>query len=603
MCGIAAIVEPDCVGQNNLRARLNSMIRSQRHRGPDAEGQYIDPKGSLGLGHNRLSIIDLSQSGRQPMCDPTGRYWIIFNGEAYNYLELRAELKGWYPFRTRTDTEVVLASYAKWGAGCLDRLIGMFAFAIWDTQSRELFAARDRFGVKPLYYHQQPDGGLLLASEIKALHAAGVSVSPDPISWATYLTYGLCDHSDRSFWEGVRSLPPGHLLTWRDRELRIKRWYDLAARVSTVENRRVDEVEEEYLALLKESVTLRFRSDVPVGINLSGGLDSSTLLGMVQIVQGAESDVKAFTFVTGDARYDELPWVEQMLARTRHPNIICPLKPEDVPALAESVQAHQDEPFGGLPTLAYARVFERARSEGVLVLLDGQGMDEQWAGYDYYQSLPDRGDVSIIQGVANSAVRPDCLSPDFRRLAEPLNSAGPFDDRVRNLQYRDTRFTKIPRALRFNDRISMRSSTELREPFLDHRLFELALRQPTERKITQGTGKWLLRRIVNKIVPRAICEGPKRTLQTPQREWLKGPLREWLWELTDEALAAYGGTWLDAEAINAARKQYLDHTVDNSFHLWQWISLGLMLRRDSSLRSSSRLPAPQVSTSLSAHTA
>jgi asparagine synthase (glutamine-hydrolysing) len=149
----------------------------------------------------------------------------------------------------------------------------------------------------------------------------------------------------------------------------------------------------------------------------------------------------------------------------------------------------------------------------------------------------------------------------------------------------------------------MRSSTELREPFLDHRLFELALRQPTERKITQGTGKWLLRRIVNKIVPRAICEGPKRTLQTPQREWLKGPLREWLWEVTDEALAAYGGTWLDAEAINAARKQYLDHTVDNSFHLWQWISLGLMLRRDSSLRSSSRLPAPQVSTSLSAHTA
>lgn len=590
MCGIAAIVEHDCIGQNHIRARLDSMIRSQGHRGPDAEGRYFNTAGSVGLGHNRLSIIDLSQSGRQPMSDPTGRYWIIFNGEAYNYLEVRGELRDWYPFRTRTDTEVVLASYAKWGAGCLDRLIGMFAFVIWDAHSRELFAARDRFGVKPLYYYEQPDGGLLLASEIKALHAAGVSASPDPISWATYLTYGLCDHSDRSFWEGIRSLPPGHLLTWRDRNLQIRQWYDLVARVDAVDNRTVDAVEEEYLALLTESVSLRFRSDVPVGINLSGGLDSSTLLGVVQRVQGDQSDVKAFTFVTGDARYDELPWVEQMLASTRHPSIICPLEPEDVPALAESVQAHQDEPFGGLPTLAYARVFERARSEGVIVLLDGQGMDEQWAGYDYYQSPPDRKDVSIVQGVASSAVRPDCLTSDFRGLAEPLNVAGAFDDTLRNLQYRDARFTKIPRALRFNDRISMRSSTELREPFLDHRLFELALKQPTERKITQGTGKWLLRRIVNKVVPRGICESPKRALQTPQREWLRGPLREWLWELTDEALAAYGGTWLDTEAITAARKQYLDHNVDNSFHLWQWISLGLMLRREAQVfRASSGL--------------
>jgi len=556
------------------------MIRAQGHRGPDAEGRYVDPSGSVGLGHNRLSIIDLSQGGRQPMSDPTGRFWIIFNGEAYNYLELRRELESWYPFRTRTDTEVVLASYVKWGEASLDKLIGMFAFAIWDNQTRELFAARDRFGVKPLYYCRQPNGALLLASEIKALHAAGISSSPDPISWATYLTHGLYEHSDRSFWEGIRSLPPGHLLTWHDRKLQIRQWYDLAARVAAVDNRTEDAVEEEYLSLLTESVSLRFRSDVPVGINLSGGLDSSTLLGVVQKVQGPDSEVKAFTFVTGDARYDELPWVQQMLTSTQHPSIVCPLEPKDVPALAESVQAHQDEPFGGLPTLAYARVFERARTEGVVVLLDGQGMDEQWAGYDYYQSPPDHEHVSIVQGVTSSAVRPDCLTQEFRELAKPLNRQRPFADTLRNLQYRDARFTKIPRALRFNDRISMRSSTELREPFLDHRLFELAIRQPAERKIKDGVGKWLLRRIVNKLVPSGVRESPKRALQTPQREWLRGPLREWLWELTDEALIAYGGTWLDAVAVKAVRQEYLDHTVDNSFHLWQWISIGLMLRSE-----------------------
>jgi asparagine synthase (glutamine-hydrolysing) len=587
MCGIAAILEQDSRKQNQISARLDSMIRSQVHRGPDAQGHYFNFDSSVGLGHNRLSIIDLSHAGQQPMSDPTGRFWIVFNGEAYNYLEIRRELEGWYQFRTRTDTEVVLASFARWREKCLDRFVGMFAFAVWDTQTRELFAARDRFGVKPLYYCEQPAGGLLLASEIKAFHAAGVSASPDPVSWATYLAHGLCDHTDRTFWEGVRSLPPGHFLIWRDGELQIRQWYDLATIVSAAEdNRPVEVVEEEYLSLLMQSVSFRFRSDVPVGINLSGGLDSSTLLGLVQRVQGTESDVKAFTFVTGDPRYDELPWVQQMLASTQHPSIVCQLEPGDVPALAESVQAHQDEPFGGLPTLAYARVFEQARKEGVIVLLDGQGMDEQWAGYDYYQSLNDRKDVSVIQGVTGTAARPDCMTSEFRKLAEPFQIKRPFRDALRNLQYRDALSTKIPRALRFNDRISMRSSTELREPFLDHRLFELAMRQPTDRKIKRGTGKWLLRRIANKLVPSDVCESPKRALQTPQREWLKGPLRSWLCELTDEALAAYGGDWLDTAAVRAARTEYFDHNVENSFYLWQWISIGLMLRREAKVFAS-----------------
>jgi len=232
----------------------------------------------------------------------------------------------------------------------------------------------------------------------------------------------------------------------------------------------------------------------------------------------------------------------------------------------------EDEPFGGLPTLAYARVFERAREAGVIVLLDGQGMDEQWAGYDYYRTDGD-GTVSLIQGTRQRSVRPECLTPGMLARAERPELPAPFPDRLRNLQYRDIRYTKIPRALRFNDRISMRSSTELREPFLDHRLVELALRQPAERKIRDGQQKWMLRSLVGELLPKGVAEAPKRPLQTPQREWLRGPLREWATGQIERALES---GWLDADAVRREWRVYCAGEGDNSFFVWQWISLGLL---------------------------
>ena len=554
------------------------MVSSQHHRGPDADGIYVDPARVASLGHNRLSIIDLSPAGQQPMSTPDGRFQIVFNGEIYNYLELRSELAD-YPYRSQTDTEVVLAAYQRWGKACLDRFLGMFAFLLWDEQEQCLFAARDRFGVKPLNYFVDGDGTLLIASEIKALHAAGAPAEFDPVTWATYLTSGAYDHSERTFWKGIKSLPAGHTLTWQNDSLQIRRWYDLAERSGLELDRRpLEAVQEEYLSLLADSVRLRFRSDVPVGINLSGGLDSSTLLGLVQQLQGPESEVIAYTFVTGDKEYDELPWVEQMLARTRHPLRVCWLSAEEVPQLAESVQKHQDEPFGGLPTLAYARLFEIARADGTIVLLDGQGMDEQWAGYDYYLAAlnGNGGSSNLIQGTKQSPVRVDCLTPEFLSLAQPFKPQQPFPDKLRNMQYRDAVFTKIPRALRFNDRVSMRSSSELREPFLDHRLFELALRQPAERKIADGKSKWFLRQTAKQLLPDGVVEAPKRPLQTPQREWLRGPLREWAGGQIEDALAVFGGSWLDESAVRKSWQNYCDGEGDNSFFVWQWISLGLL---------------------------
>jgi asparagine synthase (glutamine-hydrolysing) len=555
------------------------MMASQRHRGPDDAGCWIDTDGAVGLGHNRLSILDLSAAGRQPMWSGDGRRAIIFNGEIYNFRELRTEL-GNYRYRSRTDTEVILAAYERWGEHCLERFIGMFAFLIWDTREHRVFAARDRFGVKPLYYHLRPNGTLLAASEIKALLACGVEAVPDARTWATYLVHGLYDHSERTFWDQIQSLPPGHSFDWRGGRLHVRRWYDIADRVGhEFDERPETEVRKEYLALLEDSIRLRFRADVPVGINLSGGLDSSTLLGLVQAIQGRDSEVKAFTFVTGDPCYDELPWVRQMLEQTRHPLVVCELEAADVPALADSASRHEDEPFGGLPTLAYARLFEQARAAGVKVLLDGQGMDEQWGGYDYYSAAVEGGQAGLVQGTSDRPVRPECVQPELAALAEPFSAPRPFADELQNAQYRDLRHTKIPRALRFNDRVSMRASTELREPFLDHRLVELALRQRPERKIAGRIRKRMLREIAAELVPRGVIEAPKRPLQTPQREWLRGSLRRWAQDRIESAISTWGGTWMDSDRVRAAWRAYLEGASDNSHYVWQWISLDMLARR------------------------
>ena len=557
--------------------QLETMIRVQRHRGPDGARLHCESDARVGLGHNRLSIIDLSPNGAQPMSNQREDVWIVFNGEIYNYRELRAELTG-YPFRTQSDTEVILAAYERWGENCLDHLIGMFAFVLWDRCEQKLLAVRDRFGVKPLFYHRKPDGTLYIASEIQAFLAAGIESGPDPQAWASYFVSGLYDHQPATFWTNILALPAGHKLTCHNGRFTVSRWYDLADRTGLQVDTRTEQViADEYLELLHESMRLRFRSDVPVGVALSGGLDSSILLSLVDSIGGKENTT-VFTYITGDTNYDELPWVQQMLAASNHPLVVSQLRPEDVPALAASVQRHESEPFGGLPTLAYAQLFEEARSRGVIVLCDGQGLDEQWAGYDYYRNPEQEQLQGPVQASRNRALRPECLEPEFKGLAQSFSPPRPYPDALRNRQYFDTRYAKIPRALRFNDRVSARSSTELREPFMDHRLFEIAFRQPADRKIRGGTHKWLLRQLARRLMPSAISEAPKRPVQTPQREWLRGPLRKWTLECIEAALSQYGGVWLLSDRVREACREYFAGGDDNSFFLWQWISLGLMVQ-------------------------
>ena len=548
------------------------MNEVQGHRGPDGEGVWADVNGRAGLGHRRLSILDLSAAGAQPMASPDGRWLISFNGEIYNYRELRSQLSTW-PFRSQTDTEVLLAAWERWGESALERLVGMFAFILWDGVEEKLWAVRDRFGVKPLCWAQLPGGGIAAASEARALHAAGVERRIDACSWATALAKGFSDGWERTFWEGVNQVPAGCLLEWKDGEARIRRWYDFPARVGEEETRGEREAAEEYVSLLQESVRLRFRSDVAVGVNLSGGLDSSVLIALLKEVSEASDGVRAFTFTTGNREYDELPWVKGMLEQTGHELVESRLSPAEAMELARKVFDAAEGPYGGLPTVAYAKLFRTGRAMGTYVLLDGQGMDEQWAGYDYYRwagQNPDR--APTVQGASDRAVRPECLTREFAAKAAEVDDGIAVGGPVRRLQYRDAFRTKLPRALRYNDRVSMMWSCELREPFLDHRLFELAFRQPDERKIRNGEGKWMLRQMSARMVPGRVRLAPKRALQTPQREWLRGPLREWA---EDWIRRSWTLGWFEKEGVDREWSRFLRGESDTSAYVWQWICAGM----------------------------
>ena len=563
MCGIAGII-----GVGAKKASIDAMLAAQAHRGPDAQKTHLDE--GVALGHNRLSIIDLSSAADQPFYSQDGRYTLVFNGEIYNYLELKRILEDSYNFQTQSDTEVLLAAFLHWGNDCLAHLNGMFSFAIWDSQEERLFAARDRFGVKPFYYHKAEDG-FYFASEIKSLFAAGISKIPNEGVWASYFAYGSYGMPNETFWQDVNQLPGGHFLELSDDKLQIHQWYDFVKEVQKYDLKlSFEAVKMRYLQLLDSSIKLRFRADVPLGFNVSGGLDSSALLALVNRTANGEN-INAYTFYTGDDRYDELPWVKDLIAHTKNPLHTVLFEAKDVAEAAASMSALQDEPFGGVPTLAYAAIFKEAVSQGVKVLLDGQGMDEQWAGYDYYAQKQSQ---STIQGVTSSPFMKGVLSKAFLAKAKKPVYPTPFKDRVLNLQYRDLFYTKIPRALRFNDCVSMAASTELREPFLDYRLVEFAFAQPLDYKIKDGVQKYLLRDLVSEHLSNNISLAPKRPLQTPMREWLGNELAPWVQEAL---IALKSHSWFDEKALQVAFEKYKAGEQDSSFHIWQWVNTSLLL--------------------------
>lgn len=612
MCAIAGILGPDA----NLRT-VQSMTRAQAHRGPDGEGYWSAP--SVALGHRRLKILDLSDAGRQPMTTADGRFTIVFNGEIYNFREIGQDLAE-FNFRSRTDTEVILYAFMKWGPACLDRFVGMFALAIWDSQKKELFCARDRLGIKPFYYSLLRDN-FIFSSEIKGILAAGVRPEMNEAVVYDYLARDFYEHREESFFKGIMKLAPGHRMTWTEGRLTSPRRYwslqEDAGRL-TVEADPAGR-EERLMALAGDAVRSHLISDVPVGVALSGGLDSATLLALLDKSHPDPTRVEAFSFSFSDPAYSERPFVEAMAKHTGRRAHFVEVSPGSFAETAERFALEQEEPFAGAPISAYSLCYQMARKNGFIVMMDGSGVDEGLAGYGRFlpafwadlfaagewHELEKEFGVSGIQteeqrqralqqmsaaalphsdtGVGQDltvSVRPDCLTEEFQSTAraELPEFERPFTDHLRNLMYRELRYTKLPRALRFRDRLSMAVGTELRPPFLDHRLLAYEFALPREDRVHRGVSKAILRRAAARLLPDAVRMASKRSVQTPQREWFRRELREWVRERIDTTTFWQRG-WVDRKRGLAAMNAFFEGAGDNSFFLWQWINLELWARQ------------------------
>lgn len=605
MCGITGSFRREGPLEQNISLAMRDSLA---HRGPDDAGLWSSPSTGITLGSRRLAIFDLSPRGHQPMQDATRTLTIVFNGEIYNWVELRKELRRFYPFRSHTDTEVLLAAYTRWGPGFLHRLNGMFAFALWDETEQRLLMARDRFGEKPLYYVHRP-GLLLFASEIKAILASGL-VSPEPHLQSIYrfLAYRETDAAEETLFRDIVALPAAHALYYSAQQdsCKLLKYWDLDPAAEIPPS--VDRVyAERLLELMRSSVNLRMRSDVPVGSCLSGGLDSSSLVGLSASHPGA-SRPSTFSARFDDPSIDEGDYIRSVTDLFSTPNYTVFPDPRRMMEELSTFAWHQEHPFAGPSIYAQWCVMRLANEQGVTVLLDGQGGDETLAGYllssganykDLFSNLRWctlarnafdeirqhglRGLAKILlpqlpvtlRNIAYSFSEPLSLTADFASVAfaPPTHLKSGFSSTLHDELYQQLRCSMLPKLLRFADRSSMAFSREVRLPFLDHRVVEFLFAIPESQKICGTTTKFILRnamrgRIPNKVVDRK----DKKGFETPQAAWLRGPLRFWAESVLHSRQFRERG-WIDDRAALKTWGDFLARPSKNHSLLFRWLSL------------------------------
>ncbi len=581
---------------------VRAMSESLAHRGPDGEGFHID--GRVGLAHRRLSIIDLSEEGAQPMANEDGSLRLIFNGEIYNYLELRDELVALgHRFRSVTDTEVILHAYEEWGRDCLQRFNGMWAFALFDARREELFCARDRIGVKPFYY-TVADGSFLFASEIKALLVhPDVGRRPNDRALMAFLAWGVADHNEETMFSGILQLPPAHALIVRQGGIEGPfRYWDVEVNGEAASAPGTDEAAREGLrTLLTDAVRLRLRSDVPVGTCLSGGIDSSTLTVLINEILRAEAPASVgtrqntFSVCFDDPRFSESRFMDVVVEATgvsSHRTSPDPARLWD--DIGDLLYA-QDEPFASLSIYAQYCVMRLAR-DSVKVVLDGQGADEQLAGYIAYQTsyirglLRERhlrqalgeiaGSMRHHRGFFSWAVRQALVRSDRRGLlrGEPPEVLR-YQGSLAEVLKRELVSTNLPLLLHWEDRNSMAFSIEARVPFLDYRLVEYLASLPLDQKIRRGVTKYVLRGAIRDLVPDSIrCRMDKMGFVTPEEIWMKGELRPRVLDLFASQAFRMRPYW-DADAVAANYRDFLEGKAPYSTEIWRIVCAELWLRK------------------------
>ncbi|MCU1267778.1 MAG: asnB [Acidobacteria bacterium] len=540
------------------------MIAAQRHRGPDGEG-FHDNEG-VSLGHCRLAIIDTSDAGHQPMSDHGGRYWITYNGEIYNYIELAEELKKLgHVFRGHSDTEVLLAAYVQWGSDCLKRLRGMFAFAIWDSYELRLFAARDRLGIKPFHYYTDGDHLLAFSSELKALLEFSPAQCVNQKLAADYLAWNLLDHeAAETMLAGIHRLPAAHALSWQARVgLKLWRYWDFEVNEelhAAPERRKL--LEKEFRERFEDVVQLHLRSDVPVGSALSGGLDSSAIVCVINNElrrKGIWRDdwQHVFSACFDEPAIDERPYMNEVQRATGCQSHEVFPNGEQFRAEMDQWLWYQEEPVAGTGPYAHYCVARLAKASGVKVLLDGQGADEQLAGYRKFilVYLRQLSAASHYARAAYEAARffssPAILRTSdfsygrrylFKSLSEVddlWNGAAPpsrppalgVATSLGKRTEADIKQYSLPLLLRYEDRNTMAFGIESRVPFVDHVFVEWLATLPADMRLSDGWTKRIMRGALRGILPERIrTRKSKLGFSTPFASWLNGPLAGWVRE-------------------------------------------------------------------------
>ena len=603
------------------------------HRGPDGRGWRVfdSAAGPVALGHRRLSIIDLGARAAQPMTCSNKRFWLTFNGEIYNFTEIRDQLaaKG-VRFRTTSDSEVLLEAYVAWGEAMLDMLLGMFAFVIYDARDQRLFAARDRFGIKPLYYFASP-AGVAFASEIKQLiDLRGFSRRMNLARTYDFLKAGYTDHTDETLFADARQLRGGQcvaldLARWKPTSsLPVRRYYDIPRHSGPAMSEA--EASRRFGQLFEDSVRLHLRSDVRVGSCLSGGLDSSCIVAVMNELRGG-SPVEPLHTVSAcyaEKEVNEKPFMDAVVsAMHAEPHFVYP-EPEEAFALADQITWHQDEPFGSTSIYAQWCVFREARRQDIKVMLDGQGADEQLAGYHHpsfwyhTRSLMRRGNalglahllwdrkrfhgLRIVDQVMSLPHRPRAPAWLRRRrpkaqiagegwlngslLREMQDQGEPFDavvnrdgigeiDDIGDLCSAYVKGTSLPMLLRYEDRSSMAHSIEARVPFLDHRLVEFSIELWDRHKIVGGDTKRVLRRAMAGRLPESVRQRrDKLGFNTPESRWFRGPMRARVEAGVRQTLDLYPGL-LDEGEVIAFTSAALRGSRGAESTLWRIINLGI----------------------------
>jgi asparagine synthase (glutamine-hydrolysing) len=626
MCGIAGFIELERrPGTQELEAIAGAMAAKLAHRGPDARGIFVDAEAGIGFGHTRLSIIDLSPAGAQPMTSSCGRYVITYNGEIYSAAELRPELEAvGRRFRGHSDTEVIVEAIAEWGVrATVERLIGMFAFAVWDRKDRRLSLVRDRLGIKPLYWGRQ-NGRVVFASELKAFEVLpDWRPELDHDALASYLRFAYVP-SPQSIYRGIDKLAPGHGVTIEgDGRSEAWNYWSLADIARRGKDAPLDVSDDEAAnaleALLGDAVQRRLVSDVPLGAFLSGGVDSSTVAALMRV--RSNTAVRTYSIGFEEKDYDEAPHANSVARYigTEHTELyVSPREAQD--AIAELPTIY-DEPFADssqVPTYLLSKLTR----QHVTVALSGDGGDELFAGYTrhrfarpmawmpeslgrglacglslagpslwerVFSVVPPRhrpslaGDkmlkaASMLREGGRGAYRslvsawdqPERIVKHGREPKGPISDPavdGVLPDALDRMQYLDT-LTYLPDDILTKvDRASMAVALEVRVPILDHRVVEFSWRLPQRFKMRRGTGKWLLRQVLYRHVPRHLVERPKSGFAIPIASWLRGPLKPWAGELLSEKRLAADGL-LDPAPILARWREHLDGRRNWHASLW-----------------------------------